>query len=127
MYHYLITIGIEGINSPATGRVYLDNFLSYSDEDRKKVESCQKLSQDNLFKTSPEQSAEIFNCSKLLNDLQMILIRSKVQQTILLHYISEDQLDRQFFEEWAKANSLEDLKKARVGKGGVLENGNSKL
>jgi hypothetical protein len=125
MYHYLITVGIQGIDLSLAGKIYLDNFLSYNDKERKNVESCQKLSQDHLFKTSPEQSAEIFDCSRLLNDLQMILIRCKVQNTILLHYISEDQLDRHFFEEWVKSNSLEELKKAQVGKGGVLKDGHN--
>jgi len=114
IYHYLVGVGTNDINSTEAGKVYLDSFFEFTDEDRENVNNCRLLSKDQLFKSSVQDSSGVFGCSSLISSFQGLLLRSRAQNTILLHYTSEDKLDREFFNRWVKVTPLEELRQAKI-------------
>jgi len=114
IYHYLIGVGTNDINSIEAGKLYLDSFFEFTDEDRENVNNCRMLSKDELFKSSVQDSSGVFGCSGLIASFQGLLIRARAQNTILLHYTSEHKLDREFFKGWVKVTPLEELRKAKI-------------
>jgi len=113
-YHYLIGVGIKDVHYDKPGESYLDSVFEFTDKDKENVNNCRLLSRDKLFSSTIPDSSEVFNCSHIIANFQGLLIRSKVQNTILLHYTSHHKLDREFFEGWVKVTPLEDLKKAKI-------------
>jgi len=115
MYHYLISVGTNPITSGKPGKIYLDSFLEFDDSDVERVGNCRLLSNDKLFRNSLEQAAAVFGCSDLFFNFQGLLLRSRVQNTIVLHYSSDDKLDREFFRTYVEVTSLKELEKAKMG------------
>lgn len=113
-YHYLIGVGTDDIRYKEPGKLYLDSFFEFTDKDKENVNNCRLLSKDKLFKSSVEDSSTVFGCSDIIRNFQGLLIRARAQNTILLHYISENKLDREFFEGWIKVTPFEELKKAKI-------------
>ena len=113
-YHYLIGVGIKDVHYDKPGESYLDSVFEFTNKDKENVNNCRLLSRDKLFKSTIHDSSEVFNCSDIIASFQGLLIRARVQGTIILHYDSQHKLDRKFFEGWVKVTPLEDLKKAKI-------------
>jgi len=43
-----------------------------------------------------------------------MVLRNRIHNTMMLHYTSQTQLDREWFESWVAVTPLEELKKAKV-------------
>jgi hypothetical protein len=113
-YHYLIGVGTNDIRSTEPGKLYLDSFFEFTDKDKENVNNCRLLSKDKLFKSSVHDSSVVFDCSHIVASFQGLLIRARAQNTILLHYVSDNKLDRKFFESWITVTTLEELQKAKI-------------
>ena len=113
-YHYLVGVGSNDIRSNEPGKLYLDSFFEFTDKDKENINNCRMLTKDELFKSSIEDSSAVFSCSHIIGNFQGILIRARVQGTILLHYESDHKLDRESFECWIKVTPFEELKKAKI-------------
>ena len=114
IYHYLVGLGTNDIRSPEPGKLYLDSFFEFTDNDRENVNNCRLLAKDKLFKSSVNDSSVVFGCSHIIANFQGLLIRARAQNTILLHYTSENKLDRKFFEGWIEVTSFDELQKAKI-------------
>lgn len=113
-HHYLIGVGINDVRSTEPGKPYLDSLFEFTEKDKENVNNCRLLSKDQLFKSSVHDSAGVFGCSDVITNFQGLLMRSRAQNTILLHYVSDSKLDRKFFEGWVQVTPLEELKNAKI-------------
>jgi len=114
IYHYLVGVGANDIRSPEPGKLYLDSFFEFTDDERENVNNCRLLSKDKLFKSSVHDSSVVFECSHIIQNFQGLLVRARVQNTMLLHYTSESKFDRKFFESWIEVTPFEKLEKAKI-------------
>ena len=114
IYHYLVGVGANDIRSAEPGKLYLDSFFEFTDKDKENVNNCRLLAKDKLFKSSVHDSSVVFECSHIITNFQGLLMRARAQNTIILHYTSENKLDRESFESWIKVTPFEELKKAKI-------------
>ena len=113
-YHYIIGVGVNDVRSNEPGELYLDSLFEFTDKDKENVNNCRLLSKDGLFKVSLQESATVFGCSGVITNFQGLLLRARVQNTMLLHYVSNTKRDRKFFQGFIKVTSIEELKNARI-------------
>jgi hypothetical protein len=114
--HYIIGIGNHPMTAKNPGERYLDFMLSYRDDEVEKVKMAKAMIDNKLWKTKPEEALEAYGVSILANNWAGISVRARIQNLMVCHFTSDDDLEltREELELIVKYKSLQELKEAQI-------------
>ena len=114
MFYYIITVGINPIHSSKAGKLYLDNFLEYTDCDIENTKLADQEINNELFYTPKEIALQNHDMKKFSNAIGMIKLRMVHQQTISYKIMTEFKMDRRDLETYIENSTKEDIEKFRI-------------
>lgn len=113
-YHYMISIGIDGIHSSKPGEKYLDNFLEWKEEDNQKVQLALEMMKNKLWTTTKQEAIKAVGLYEILSAMHSILIRSAAQDTMIFYFQSNHRWRRENFESYISYTSIEEMKGEKI-------------
>jgi hypothetical protein len=115
MNYYIFTIGVEDIHSKNPGKLYLDTFFGYSEEERQKILDAESASKNELMPMTKMEALGMFGVLHLGYYFECTDLRTKAQNTIKCMVNCEFELTREDLELIVKTSTIEGIKKYKIG------------
>lgn len=113
-HHYIIGVAIHPMNSGPKNRGKM--FLKYGPvyfhhKDIQNVQNAALMSVDKVFKTSPKEASDMYDCRELVVAINGLKMAASANQASLHHFSSEFEIPDDWWEGYIKnANTVESIK-----------------
>ena len=114
MNYYVFTVGVESIRSKNPGKLYLDTFFGYSEEDRQKILDAESASKNELIPMTHKEALAMFGVSQFAHYFAGMDIRSVAQNTIKCMVNCEFEVTREDIEVLVETSTVESIKKYQI-------------
>lgn len=112
-HHYIIGVGMhDHINSEKCGQFYLKyGPIHFTHDDIENVRDAVMLSKDQVFKTKPDEAANLYECRDLISTIGSLKYACAANKISMHHFSSEFEIDEDFFITMVKsAHKIESFK-----------------
>ena len=113
-HHYMIGVTVYPMNAGPKRRGKM--FLKYGPvyfhhKDIENVQNAALMSIDEVFKTTPKEASDMYNCRSLVVAINGLKLAASVNQTTLHHFSSEFEIPDDWWEGYIKnANTVESIR-----------------
>ncbi len=116
-HHYIIGVAMHGMKSNAETRGKM--FLKYGPiyfhhKEIENVQNATLMSIDEVFKTTPKEASEMYDCKSLIMSITGLKYASAANEATMHHFSSETEIPDvdEWFEGFVKnANTIESIRK----------------
>ncbi len=103
-YHYIIGVAVYAATAGIkAGKLYMKYFLSYTEDEVEEFELAKVMTENKMWKTTYDDALKGTKCSELLSNLYGMRLAAHVNQANLHHFVSETELDGDFFDTFVSA------------------------
>jgi hypothetical protein len=114
MFHYLVGVRMEGINSETPGKKHMDFMIEWTDKDIEAARIAKGMTENHFWKTSNEEAIQATGITELAHSLTFAHVRARVNDMLLLRYDSEFKWEENLMATHIQYTDLEELKKAKI-------------
>src|SRR4030043_738717 len=114
MFHYLVGVRQDGINSETPGKKHMDFMIEWTDKEVEALKIAKGMSENHFWKTSEKEAIKVNDLTELGQSLTFAHVRARVNDMLLLRYDSEFKIEEEIMATHIKFTDLEELKKAKT-------------
>lgn len=104
-HHYIIGVAMRSMNAgpKQRGKMFLKyGPIYFHHKDIENVQNAALMSIDKVFKTSPKEASEMYDCSSLVIGITGMKMAAAANQATLHHFSSEYEIDDDWFDGFVK-------------------------
>ena len=113
-HHYMIGVAMHAMNAGPKHRGKM--FLKYGPiyfhhKDIENVQNAALMSIDEVFKTTPKEASEMYDCQSLVVAIHGLKLAASANQATIHHFSSECEIPEDWWEGYVNnANSIESIR-----------------